>query len=97
MIKISLELEYISSTDFKLGEYIYIGKGLTDGGINIVMSIGYKIDYAIKKALQAETKTTTFTHITKVKVGELVFNDKFFMTKEICEHFINKYNIIKSN
>ena len=51
--EIQQELDYISSSQFKLGEYIYMGMGKV-GDHEVCMSVGYKIDYAIKKARQFE-------------------------------------------
>ncbi len=66
------EIEHSQSDNFQLGEYIYMGMGLTRGH-RICMSVAYKIDYCIKKAKQFEEVNghVTFTHINKVKVGEL--------------------------
>ena len=76
--EIEQELNYIKSSEFKLGEYIYMGMGLT-GDHEVCMSVGYKIDYAIKKARQFEEAdpNVKLTHINKVKVGKLV-KDKTF-------------------
>lgn len=89
MEKIELELKHIASDDFKLGEYIYLGKGITSNDRSVVLSIGYKIDYAIKKAIQFETeeKSLHFTHISKVRVGELKTCERFIITDEIFEHY----------
>ena len=76
--EIEQELDYIKSSEFKLGEYIYMGMGLA-GDHEVCMSVGYKIDYAIKKARQFEEAdpNVKLTHINKVKVGKLV-KDKTF-------------------
>jgi len=76
--EIEQELNYIKSSEFKLGEYIYMGMGLA-GDHEVCMSVGYKIEYCIKKAKQfAEADPNVkFTHVNKVKVGEL----------EACERF----------
>ena len=70
--EINKELEYIKSNEFKLGEYIYIGMGLVDNH-TVCLSVAYKIDYCIKKAQQFEfyDSNVKFTHINKIKVGEL--------------------------
>ena len=77
-LEIEQELDYIKSSEFKLGEYIYMGMGLA-GNHEVCMSVGYKIDYAIKKARQFEEAdpNVKLTHINKVKVGKLV-KDKTF-------------------
>ena len=76
--EIEQELDYIKSSEFKLGEYIYMGMGLA-GDHEVCLSVGYKIDYAIKKARQFEEAdpNVKLTHINKVKVGKLV-KDKTF-------------------
>nr|DAN33282.1 MAG TPA: hypothetical protein [Caudoviricetes sp.] len=76
--EIQRELDYIASSQFKLGEYIYMGMG-TVGNHEVCMSVGYKIDYAIKKAKQFEEvdPNVKLTHINKVKVGKLVKERRF--------------------
>lgn len=76
--EIEQELNYIKSSEFKLGEYIYMGMGLA-GDHEVCLSVGYKIDYAIKKARQFEEvdPNVKLTHINKVKIGKLV-KDKTF-------------------
>jgi hypothetical protein len=45
----------------------------------VCIAVAYKIDYCIKKALQFEEadQNVSFTHINKVKVGELERCKKF--------------------
>ena len=76
--EIEQDLDYIKSSEFKLGEYIYMGMGLA-GDHEVCMSVGYKIDYAIKKARQFEEAdpNVKLTHVNKVKIGKLV-KDKTF-------------------
>ena len=76
--EIEQELNYIKSSEFKLGEYIYMGMGLA-GDREVCLSVGYKIDYTIKKARQFEEAdpNVKLTHINKVKIGKLV-KDKTF-------------------
>ena len=80
--EIEQELNYIKSSEFKLGEYIYMGMGLA-GDHEVCMSVGYKIDYAIKKARQFEEAdpNVKLTHINKVKVGKLVKDKRFDITE----------------
>ncbi|WP_374445561.1 hypothetical protein [Epilithonimonas sp.] len=77
---IILEIEQSKSDNFQLGEYIYMGMGLTQGH-RVCMSVAYKIDYCIKKAKQFEeiNNDVTFTHINKVKVGELERSKKILL------------------
>ena len=71
-LEIISEIQHSRSDDFHLGEYIYMGMGLTKGH-RVCISVAYKIDYCIKKAKQFEevNDNVTFTHINKVKIGEL--------------------------
>ena len=75
---IQQELNFINSSDFRLGEYIYMGMGKLDGR-TVCIAVAYKIDYCIKKAMQfvAADPHINFTHINKVKVGELEACDRF--------------------
>lgn len=86
--KINEELNYIKSPEFKLGEFIYLGKAKPKGR-TVVISVAYKIDYAIKKALQFENDHgIKLTKISKVRVGELESCDDFLITNEV----INEYS-----
>ena len=66
------ELTWINSGECKLGEHIYMGMGKLKGR-TVCISIAYKIDYCMKKALQfaEEDANVVFDHINKVKVGQL--------------------------
>ena len=79
--EIKQELDYIASSQFKLGEYIYMGMG-TVGNHEVCISVGYKIDYALKKARQFEETdpNVKLTHINKVRVGKLVKDRRFEIT-----------------
>lgn len=79
---IQQELDYIASSQFKLGEYIYMGMGYV-GDHEVCISVGYKIDYALKKAKQFEEAdpNVKLTHINKVKVGKLVKDRRFEITE----------------
>lgn len=72
------EVQYTRSEEFRLGEYIYMGMGKVKAQ-TVCLSVAYKIDYCIKKALQFEEVdgNVTFTHVNKVKVGELERCRKF--------------------
>ena len=76
--RIEQELTHINSPEFKLGEYIYMGMGVV-AGHTVCLSVAYKIDYCIRKAYQFEfyDNNVKFTHINKVKVGELTATEKF--------------------
>jgi hypothetical protein len=74
------ELEYIDSEEFILGEYIYMGMGKV-ADKNVCISVGYKIDYAFKKAAEFVklANNVKFESINKVKVGELEKCEKFIV------------------
>ena len=68
--RIQQEKELSLNDDFRLGEYIYMGMGLV-GEHRVCISVGYKIEYCIKKAKQfAEADPNE-------KVGELEACEKF--------------------
>ena len=67
------ELRLTKDKGFTLGEYIYMGMGKCNG-INVCISVGYKIDYCTQKAkefVRASNDLIVFHKINKVKVGEL--------------------------
>lgn len=66
------ELVWINSSEFKLGEYIYMGMGKLRGR-TVCISTAYKIDYCMKKALQfiEEDSNVMFDHINKIRIGQL--------------------------
>ena len=76
--RIQQEKELSLNDDFRLGEYIYMGMGLVDEH-RVCISVAYKIEYCIKKAKQFEEAdpNVKFTHVNKVKVGELEACEKF--------------------
>lgn len=81
--KIQSELEYIDSPGFILGEFIYIGM-IKYENVAHVVSLGYKIDYAIEKGLQCinhimSNPDLSNFYVRKVKVGELDDCDKFYL------------------
>lgn len=77
--EIQQEREFNKSEEFTLGEYICMGMGLV-GEHRVCIGIGYKIGYCLKKSVQfiQADENVKFTHINKVKVGEL----------EPCQRFI---------
>lgn len=81
--EIETEILYKNSTDFQLGKYLYMGMALCKGH-RVVISVAYKIDYCIKKAIQFTQKddNITFTHINKVKVGETTHCDQFIINNK---------------
>ena len=80
--EIQKELDYIyKSEDFVVGEYIYMAMGLVKDH-RVCIAVTYKIDYCIQKALEfcEVDPNVTFTHINKVKVGELERCQKFSLS-----------------
>lgn len=76
--EIQAEREQNASEDFRLGEFIYMGMGLV-GNHRVCLSVGYKIGYCLKKAVQflQADDNVRLTHINKVKVGETEACRKF--------------------
>lgn len=73
----------------KLGEYIYMGMGRCNGH-NVCMSVGYKLDYTVKKAMQfekASNDVVIFDSVNKVRVGQLE-KEKSFKREELTEYII---------
>lgn len=81
--EIQQERELNTSENFNLGEYIYMGMGLV-GEHRVCIAVAYKIGYCVKKAWQFVTidPNVKFTHINKVKVGELEACKKFEIKKQ---------------
>ena len=83
MNRIKKEITLCKKEDFKVGEYLYMGMAKLNGKDNTVcISVGYKIDYCIKKGkqfvkLNKAPNNLVFYKINKVKIGEL----------ESCEEF----------
>ena len=81
---IQKELHYIyESGKFNLGEFIYMGMGMVENH-KVCLAVAYKIDYCIKKARQFEAvdQNVKFTHVNKVKVGELKKCEKFLIEND---------------
>lgn len=80
--EIQNEVEYNVSEEFQLGEYIYMGMGLV-GEHRVCIAVAYQINYCVKKSLQfiLADSNVKFTHINKVKVGEI----------EACKKFLIKH------
>lgn len=70
--EIQEEIDWLQSENFKLAEYIYMAMAKVNGH-TVCIAVAYKINYCIKKALQfcENDAQINFTHINKVKVGEL--------------------------
>lgn len=79
------ELRLTKDKDFILGEYIYMGMGWCNG-INVCISVAYKIDYCVQKAkefVNASNDLIIFHKINKVRVGELKKCDELIMDLKI--------------
>jgi len=66
----------------KLGTYIFMGMGFCNGE-KVCLSVAYKLDYSVKKALQFERASkgdVVFVKVNKVKVGELEAETSFSRT-----------------
>lgn len=76
--EIQKEREFNISQNFRLGEYIYMGMGLV-GDHRVCLAVGYKIGYCLKKAIQfmQADNRIKFTHINKVKIGDMEACKKF--------------------
>ncbi len=75
------ELEFVHSEGYKLGTYLYMGMGECNGE-KVCLSVAYKIDYCEKKAKEFEEITNglvKFTHINKVKTGEIDAEEKYYL------------------
>lgn len=71
----------------KLGEYIYMGMGRVNGR-TVCMSVAYKLDYCVKKAIQFENASNfivKFYKVNKVRVGQLEAETSFDR-KELKEY-----------
>lgn len=82
------EKEAVKDKSFVLGEYIYMGMGKY-GKQSVCISVGYKIDYCYKKAMEFENldDSINFYKINKVKIGELKPCDFLLITKEMKDAY----------
>ena len=77
------EINRINSPEFKLGEYIYMGMAKVKDH-TVCISVGYKIDYCLKKAKQFQSLVNGvyFYKINKVKIGDLEQCDELIIEKQ---------------
>lgn len=89
------EMEVPNTPDFTLGEYIYMGMAKLKGK-TVCISIGYKIDYSLKKAILFSQldDNISFYKINKVKVGELTPITEFLITDHIKKEYLESINKI---
>lgn len=83
MEKLEKELAFCKDKDFKIGEYLYMGMAKVKNK-TVCISVGYKIDYAIKKAKEFSVLISgvNFYKVNKVKVGELAPMNSFIINKD---------------
>ncbi len=79
--------------DAPLGQYIYMGMGIVNGH-RVCMSVAYKLDYCVKKAIQFENALnigSVFDKVNKVKVGRLEAETSFTRAElqEYIKYFSN--------
>ena len=77
--------------DAPLGQYIYMGMGKVNGQ-RVCLSVAYKLDYCVKKALQFERVLNIgqiFDKVNKVKVGNLEAETSF--TRVELQEYIRKF------
>jgi len=77
--------------DAPLGVYIYMGMGNINGH-RCCMSVAYKLDYCVKKALQFERAASAaviFEKVNKVKIGNLEPETSF--TRSELVEYVSKF------
>ena len=78
-----------NNKETKIGEYIFMGMGHCNEHL-VCMSVGYKIDYCVKKAMQFEQASegrVVLESVNKVKVGNLEKETSF--SRPELKEFIN--------
>ena len=75
----------------KTGEYIFMGMGHCNEHL-VCMSVGYKIDYCVKKAMQFEQASegrVVLESVNKIKVGNLEKETSF--SRPELQEFIDEF------
>ncbi len=75
----------------KTGEYIFMGMGHCNEHL-VCMSVGYKIDYCVKKAMQFEQASVgrvILESVNKVRVGNLEKETSF--SRPELQEFIDEF------
>lgn len=82
------ELAAVEHEDFKLGKYIYMGMGKC-ANHTVCISIGYKINYCLKKGMEFEKidNSINFYKINKILIGKLQPCDYLLITEEIRKEY----------
>ena len=72
--------------NYQIGKYLYLAIGIVNDH-KVVLGIGYRIDYCLKKAVQfmQNDDNVVLQYINKVKVGELHSCDKFYFGFDLDE------------
>ncbi|MGP1500665.1 hypothetical protein [Bergeyella cardium] len=81
--KILKEIDENHTENFKWGEHLYLGMAIVNGH-RACISVAYKMDYCVKKALQfmEADPAVVFTHINKFKIGATEPCDRFNLDEE---------------
>lgn len=85
------------SAEPKIGEYIYMGMAKC-AGHRVCISVAYKLDYCVKKALQFEKASNQLVwldKVNKVKVGQLEAETSF--TRSELVEYISRFTNNGSN
>ncbi len=75
----------------EIGEYIFMGMGHCNERL-VCMSVGYKIDYCVKKAMQFEQASegrVILESVNKIKVGNLEKETSF--SRPELQEFIDEF------
>lgn len=86
--KILDEIKFNTYTDYKLGDWLYLGMAEKNGK-KICISVGYTLNYCIKKSnefLELDDDIS-FLHISKIKTGEKTACDKFYFQKPLKQYY----------
>lgn len=86
--KILDEIRFNTYTDYKLGDWLYLGMA-EKSGKKICISVGYTLNYCIKKSnefLELDDDIS-FLHISKIKTGEKIASDKFYFQKLLKQYY----------
>jgi hypothetical protein len=77
------EMELNRQPDYVLGSNLYLGMAYV-GDKKVCISIGYTLTYCIKKANEfiAVSPNIRFAHVSKVKTGEKVACEKFYLEEQ---------------
>lgn len=85
---IQQEIQINRAPNYQLGSYLYLGMALKNNK-KVCISVGYKIDYCIKKIdeFMALDPSLQFCHISKIKTGALKACQKFTLSKPYKNYY----------